>query len=76
VLGRLSRLVFFAALVATMIPGAPSLLSTVRAGERMARFDGEGFLLLPDGYRTWIYVGGSVTPNEMNHGQVAFPRVP
>ena len=73
-LSRASRMIFFAALVATMFPGGPSLLPTVRAGESTAMFDEEGFLLLPEGYRTWVYVGGSVTPNEMNHGQAAFPE--
>jgi hypothetical protein len=38
-----------------------------------ARFDADEALLLPEDYRTWVYVGGSVTPNDMNNGKAAFP---
>ncbi len=35
-----------------------------------------GELLLPDAndYRTWVYVGTPVTPNDMNNGKAAFPE--
>jgi hypothetical protein len=56
-------------IAAVMVP-----LSSVHAGDVMAQFDEQGALLLPTGYRTWVYVGGSVTPNEMNNGKAAFPE--
>jgi hypothetical protein len=33
-----------------------------------AKFDSEGNLLRPTGYREWIFVGTPVTPNDMNGG--------
>ncbi|MCB9831181.1 MAG: cytochrome P460 family protein [Planctomycetes bacterium] len=39
-----------------------------------ARFDAEGNLLQPKGYRRWIYVGAPLTPNDMNNGKAAFPE--
>ena len=37
-------------------------------------FTADGKLKLPDGYREWVYVGGSVTPNELNGGHALFPE--
>jgi hypothetical protein len=45
----------------------------VVAGEG-AKFDSQGALLLPEGYRSWMYVGTTVTPNDMNDGKAAFPE--
>ena len=39
-----------------------------------AEFDDEGKLLLPKKYRYWVYLGGTVTPNELNDGKAAFPE--
>ena len=50
------------------------LLPPLQANDVMVRFDEKGALLLPEGYRTWVYVGGSVTPNDMNNGKAAFPE--
>jgi hypothetical protein len=38
------------------------------------KFDESGELLRPEGYRKWIFVGGPVTPNELNEGKAAFPE--
>ena len=35
----------------------------------------EGELIRPTGYRTWVYVGTPVTPNDMNNGKAAFPEM-
>ncbi len=35
----------------------------------------EGALERPKDYRTWIYVGTPVTPNDMNNGKAAFPEL-
>jgi hypothetical protein len=40
----------------------------------MAKFDNDGKLLLPSDYRTWVFVGAAVTPNEMNQGEAPFPE--
>jgi len=37
-------------------------------------FTADGKLKLPDGYRQWVYVGASVTPNELNGGAALFPE--
>jgi hypothetical protein len=61
----------FAIIVAvslTLVASVP-----VVAGEA-AKFDDQGALLLPEGYRSWMYVGTTVTPNEMNDGKAAFPE--
>src|SRR6476619_3779470 len=34
----------------------------------------DGKLKLPDGYRGWVYVGASVTPNDLNGGSALFPE--
>lgn len=37
--------------------------------------DKKGDLVRPTNYRTWIYVGTPVTPNDMNDGKAAFPEL-
>ncbi|MEL6189537.1 MAG: cytochrome P460 family protein [Myxococcota bacterium] len=46
------------------------------AGERAGpyRFNGQGELVRPTGYREWIYVGTPVTPNDLNDGKAPFPE--
>jgi hypothetical protein len=44
------------------------------AGETLPTFDKEGALLRPEGYRGWMHVGTTVTPNEMNGGKALFPE--
>ena len=64
--------VSFFMLVLLIIVGLFSL-PVVHATDIMVQFDEKGALLLPEGYREWVYVGGSVTPNDMNNGKAAFP---
>jgi len=40
----------------------------------VAGYDAQGSLLLPVGYREWVFVGAPVTPNDMNGGKAAFPE--
>lgn len=35
----------------------------------------KGELIRPTDYRTWVYVGTPVTPNELNGGKAAFPEM-
>jgi len=37
--------------------------------------DTNGELIRPIDYRSWIYVGTPVTPNDMNNGKAAFPEM-
>ena len=37
-------------------------------------FNEDGDLLRPKGYRTWVYVGTPLTPNDMNDGKAPFPE--
>lgn len=37
------------------------------------QFDADGNLVRPEGYRSWMFVGCNVTPNDMNQGSAAFP---
>jgi hypothetical protein len=37
-------------------------------------FTADGKLKLPEGYREWVYVGASVTPNDLNGGHALFPE--
>jgi len=39
-----------------------------------AKFDSEGNLLRPTGYREWVFVGTPLTPNDMNNGMAPFPE--
>ena len=37
-------------------------------------FTADGKLKKPAGYRKWVYVGASVTPNDLNAGKALFPE--
>ncbi|MBL8500575.1 MAG: cytochrome P460 family protein [Nitrosomonas sp.] len=37
-------------------------------------FNKDNILLTPRGYREWVFVGGPVTPNDMNDGKAVFPE--
>ena len=65
------------AVVLTLSIAAALLLSTPKigmAGKSWAKFDRQGNLLRPEGYREWIYVGTPLTPNELNPPAAAFPE--
>ncbi len=36
--------------------------------------DANGDLIRPTDYRSWVYVGTPLTPNDMNNGKAAFPE--
>lgn len=42
--------------------------------QAFARYDSEGALIRPVGYREWVYIGTPLTPNDMNGGNAAFPE--
>ena len=39
-----------------------------------AKFDSEGNLIRPTGYREWVFVGTPLTPNDLNGGLASFPE--
>jgi Cytochrome P460 len=52
----------------------PKAILNAVAADNAAEFDEDGKLLLPSDYRMWVFVGATVTPNEMNGGKAAFPE--
>ncbi|MBK1833290.1 cytochrome P460 family protein [Roseibacillus ishigakijimensis] len=68
--------------VALFVLSAPLFLtscekSTAQAeGKANAFFEinADGELIRPTGYRTWVYVGTPLTPNDMNGGAATFPE--
>jgi len=58
----------------TMMFLCPKVIVSAGAADKAAKFDEVGKLLLPSDYRTWVFVGATVTPNEMNGGKAAFPE--
>jgi hypothetical protein len=35
----------------------------------------DGNLVLPSGFREWVFIGGPITPNALNDGKAEFPEV-
>ena len=52
--------------------GAPT--GADRSKTPSVKFNTDGELVRPTGYRKWIYVGTPVTPNDMNDGKAPFPE--
>ena len=44
------------------------------AQEKPFTINGDGNLVRPTDYRSWVYVGTPVTPNDLNDGAAAFPE--
>lgn len=44
------------------------------AAKKAPRFDTDGALIQPKGYRTWIFVGAPITPNSLNPPAAPFPE--
>ncbi|MEJ2719104.1 MAG: cytochrome P460 family protein [Deltaproteobacteria bacterium] len=63
-----------AALVAGVVIATTAPLSASGTEGKIAKFDKNGALIRPEGYREWIYVGTPITPNDMNGGKAAFPE--
>ena len=70
-IASLSLGVFLAA-CSVYASGSPSVAEPA-PGEEL-RFGADGQLERPEGYRSWVYVGAPLTPNDMNDGHAAFPE--
>ena len=53
---------------------APVAAAPPAAKAALVEFTADGKLKQPIGYRNWIYVGASVTPNDLNDGKARFPE--
>jgi len=53
---------------------APVAAEPPAAKAALVDFTADGKLKQPIGYRNWIYVGASVTPNDLNGGKARFPE--
>jgi hypothetical protein len=67
------------ALIALVVVGAVFLIPASEGvaehhGDSVAKFDADGNLLRPVGYREWVFVGTPLTPNELNSGMAPFPE--
>ncbi len=51
------------------------LVAGIAQAEPIARFDATGKLMLPEGYREWVFLGTTVTPNDMNFGSAYSPGI-
>src|SRR6516225_1134535 len=47
---------------------------SAKASTSTAVFDSQGRLTLPTGYRRWVSMGVSLTPNGLNKGEAPFPE--
>lgn len=50
---------------------SPAAAQTERSA---AHFTNDGKLILPTGFRRWVYVGAPLTPNGLNNGKANFPE--
>src|SRR5689334_3408951 len=50
---------------------SPAAAQTKRSA---AQFTHDGKLILPTGFRKWVFVGAPLTPNALNNGQANFPE--
>ncbi len=69
VLGGIAGLAYVLAAVA-----APPAPAHEKAKAPVLEFTADGKLKQPVGYRTWVYVGEVVTPNDLNNGVAMFPE--
>jgi hypothetical protein len=72
-LGLAASVVLVAAAFAQPAPSPENANPLVRSGQ-LPEYTASGELLLPKGYRDWIYVGSPLTPNALNNGHANFPE--
>lgn len=81
-LARLDRRFTFYGLLSTLLLGAMQFGASTAAPQEpamqvahpAAQWNDKNELLRPTDYRTWVYVGAPLTPNDMNNGKAAFPE--
>ncbi|HXJ07535.1 MAG TPA: cytochrome P460 family protein [Candidatus Acidoferrum sp.] len=45
-----------------------------QSGDTRPVFTKDGSLVLPSGFRSWVFIGGPITPNGLNDGHAPFPE--
>ena len=72
---RNKKNILFAGLVAAagILAYSNTSLTPVRAAGGPS-YTAEGKLVQPAGYRNWVFVGATVTPNGLNKGKAGFPE--
>ena len=60
------------AAIVSLSPDVP--LSAQVSKSSQVKFDPDGALIRPEGYREWVYIGTPVTPHDMNDGKAPFPE--
>lgn len=70
---RLSKLMLTTALGALLISG-PVLADKAGSAIGAAVFNKQDELLLPEGFREWVFIGAPLTPHGLNNNQAAFPE--
>lgn len=69
----LKQSIAFFILLLSLLSGL-MISSHAYAEKAYARFNNNGELIRPSGYREWVYIGTPLTPNDMNNGKAAFPE--
>lgn len=59
--------------ILSLFSSSPTAKSPV-APIPLAEFTQKGELVRPSDYRTWVFMGAPLTPNDMNGGSAAFPE--
>jgi len=62
-------MVVIAALVGIVVVAVSQ--PTTRRGPEFTK---DGKLVLPSGFRKWVFMGGPITPNALNNGEAPFPE--
>jgi hypothetical protein len=52
----------------------PTSLYAESSGNYEAKFNKNGEMIRPDGWREWVFVGSPTTPNSLNGGAAPFPE--
>jgi hypothetical protein len=60
--------------VATGLLTAAGVAAQSSASIGAATFNTEGELILPEGFREWVFVGAPLTPHGLNNGKAGFPE--
>ena len=69
------RLTMIVGLMAALLGGGMVVVGMqTKPAEVLYRFNAEGDLVRPEGYREWIFVGTPLTPNDLNRGNAPFPE--
>lgn len=74
---RVAHVIGGLALVAIGLYGAFTYSNSLAADSTsmyQARFNSNGELIRPEGWREWVYAGAPLTPNSLNPPQAAFPE--